>query len=141
MPYRERMAWLALIAMVVAYGPYFAMIEAGYLPGRALPDLRQLGLIALVSIVRLLILGIGYLYIRHGSPQEARTPPDERDRAIHSNSINSAYYVLMFGMVVVGCFMPFNSTGGTILNAALFMIVAAEIVRYGVAVASYRRQA
>jgi len=37
--------------------------------------------------------------------------------------------------------MPFTSSGWTIINAALFTIVAAEIVRCGVIVVSYRRQA
>jgi len=41
----------------------------------------------------------------------------------------------------VGCMMPFNSTGWSIVNAALFMIIAAELVRNGALVANYRRQA
>ena len=44
-------------------------------------------------------------------------------------------------MILVGCFMPFSSTGWTIVNAAIFWIVAAEVVHYGVVVASYRVQA
>ncbi len=75
------------------------------------------------------------------SPEEARTPPDERDRAITSRSITFAYYVLIAGMILVGCIMPFNSGGWRIINAALAMIVAAELVHYGVIVVSYRRQA
>ena len=141
MPYREKFSWLSLTAMVVTYVPYFAIVIAGYFPVRPLPDLRQLGLFALVSIVRVLILGIGYLYLRLGSPQEARMPPDERDLAIKSRAMSSAYYVLLSGMIYVGCFMPFTSAGWTIVNAALFMIVAAEVVREGIVVFCYRRQA
>jgi hypothetical protein len=37
--------------------------------------------------------------------------------------------------------MPFSSNGWSIINAALVMIVAAEVVHYGVVVLSYRRQA
>jgi len=140
MSYREKLAWLSLIAMVVTYVPYFAVVFAGYLPPRPLPDLRQLSVFAGVSIVRVLILGIGYLYLRLGSPQEAHMPADERDLAIKSRSISSAYYVLIGGMIYVGCFMPFTTGGWTIVNAALFMIVGAEIVREGVAVFCYRRQ-
>jgi hypothetical protein len=44
-------------------------------------------------------------------------------------------------MILVGYVMPFNSGGWTIINAALFMIVAAELVHYGMVVFSYRRQA
>ncbi len=141
MPYREKIAWLSLIAMTVAYVPYFAIINAGYLPPRPLPDLRQIGFLCAVSVARVLILGIGYLLIRHGSPQEARIPPDERDRAIDSRSVAIAYYVLMAGMILVGCFMPFSTSGWPIVNATIFMIVVAEVVRYGIAVVNYRRQA
>ena len=56
-------------------------------------------------------------------------------------SVTSAYSVLMFGMILVGVIMPFNSGGWTIVNGTLFMIVAAEIVRYAVTVVLYRRQA
>jgi len=141
MPYREKIAWLALIAMVVCYVPYFAIIAAGIIPEQGLPNLPLLGLLAGVSIVRLIILGIGNLYLRRVSPQEARTPLDERDRAIMSRSVSSAYYVLIAGMILVGFFLPFTSSGWSIVNAALFAIVAAEVVRYGVAVVNYRRQA
>jgi hypothetical protein len=37
--------------------------------------------------------------------------------------------------------MPFNSSGWNIVNAALFMMIAAEMVHYGVVVFSYRGQA
>ena len=140
MPYREKTAWLSLIAMAAAFGPYFAIVAMRSLPG-ALPDLRQLGLLAVAAILQMLILGAGHLFLRRGSPEDARTPPDERDRAIMRRSISSAYYVLIAGMILVGCVMPFNSSGWSIVNAALVMIVAAEVVHYGVVVLSYRRQA
>ena len=55
-------------------------------------------------------------------------------------SVTFAYYVLIVGMILVGCVMPFHSSGWEIVNAALFMIVAAEIVHYAIIVISYRRQ-
>ena len=141
MAYREKIAWLSLIAMAVAYGPYFRFVGRGPGSWEPLPHLHPLGLFATVSIVRMLILGAGYLYLRLGSPREDRPPRDERDRAIEHRSVSAAYYVLMAGMIVVGCFMPFSSTGWTIVNAAIFWIVAAEVVHYSVVVASYRVQA
>jgi hypothetical protein len=141
MPYREKIAWLALIAMAVTFGPYFAIVASGSLPREALPDLRQLGLFGVAAVAQGLIVGAGYLYLRRVSPEEARTPPDERDRAIMRRSINFAYYVLIAGMIEVGVIMPFTSSGWTIINAALFTIVAAEVVHNGVVVVSYRRQA
>jgi hypothetical protein len=141
MSYREKIAWLSLIAMAVAYGPYFGFVGRGPGSWEPLPHLHPLGLFAMVSIVRMLILGVGYLYLRLGSPREERQPLDERDRAIEHRSITAAYYVLMAGMILVGCFMPFSSAGWTIVNATIFWIVAAEVVHYSVVVASYRVQA
>ncbi len=141
MPYREKTAWLALIGMIVPYGAYFGILAAGIFPDKTLPNLPLLGLLAAVSIVRLLILGVGNLYLSRVSPLEARTPLDERDRAITQRSVSSAYYVLIAGMILVGFFLPFTSGGWTIVNTALAAIVVAEIVRYSVVVVNYRRQA
>ena len=139
MSYREKIAWLSLIAMAVAYGPYFTLAARRPVPWEPLPHLHPLGLFALASIARMLILGAGYLYL--SLPRQERPPMDERDRAIEHRSISAAYYVLIVGMILVGCFMPFGSTGWAIANAAIFWIVAAEVVHYGVVVASYRVQA
>jgi len=141
MPYREKTAWLSLLAMVVTFGPYFTTIAMRSLPSEPMPNLRQLGLLAATATVQMLILGVGHLYLRRGSVEEARMPLDERDQAITRRSVSSAYYVLIAGMILVGCVMPFQSSGWSIVNAALFMIIAAEMVHYGVVVVSYRRQA
>jgi hypothetical protein len=140
MPYREKTAWLSLIAMAVTFGPYFTIVATGLFPRDALPNLRQLGLFAVTAIAQMLILGVGHLYLGRKSPQEKHSPPDERDRAIMRRSVSSAYYVLIAGMILVGCVMPFKSSGWTIINAALVMIITAEVVHYGVIVLSYRRQ-
>ena len=140
MPYREKTAWLSLFAMAVTFGPYFTYV-ATHSVGNRLPNLRQLGLYAVVIVVQLIVLGIGHLLLRNASPQEWRIPPDERDRAISSRSVSSAYYVLLFGMIYVGCILPFSARGWTIVNNAIFTIVIAEVARGGVAIYSYRRQA
>ncbi len=141
MPYREKTAWLSLISNVLAYGPYFLIIGVHYHLGAPLPNLPELAIFGIAAIASAIILGIGHLYLRRASPQEARTPPDERDRAIMRRATSTAYYVLMGGMILVGVVMPFTSSGWKIVNAALLMIVVAEIVHYGVIVSSYRRQA
>lgn len=139
MPYREKIAWLSLMAMAFTFGPYFAIIGLGGVESGPLPNLRLLGLLAATVAAQALILGVGHLYLRIRSREDARTPADERDRAIMRRSIGSAYYVLIAGMILVGCVMPFNSGGWTIINAALLAIVTAEIVHYGLIVLSYRR--
>ena len=140
MPYREKTAWLMLAAMAVTFGPYFTIVATGYFPERPLPDLHQLGLYAIAAIVQVVILGAGHLYLRHGSPDEARMPPDERDLAIMRRSMTMAYYVLIMGMILVGVIMSFTAVGWKIVNAALFTIFVGEIVHYGSIVLSYRSQ-
>jgi hypothetical protein len=139
--HRERIGWLSLVATAVTFGPYFLLVATRAVPAVALPNVRQLILFGVAAFLQVLILAAGHLYFRWNSPDDARIPLDERDRTIKQRSINSAYYVLIAGMIIVGVIMPFNSSGWKIVNAALFMIIAAEVVHYGVVVASYRSQA
>ncbi len=60
-------------------------------------------------------------------------------RAISRRSLGAAYGVLIAGMILVGCVMPFHASGWKLINTAAAMIVRAEVVHYGVAVSSYRR--
>jgi hypothetical protein len=141
MSYREKIAWLSLVAMAITFTPYFIVTAQEHPAAEALPNLRQLFLYGAAAVARMLILGVGYLALRMGAREDARMPPDERDRAITGRAMTWGYGVLMAGMIYVGVIMPFNSNGWTIVNAALAMIVAAEVVRYGAVVLSYRRYA
>ncbi len=139
MPYREKVAWLSLTAMMVTFGPYFVAVAISP-PGDELPNIQQLRALAVAALSQLVLLGAGYLYLRRTSRGESKLP-DERDQAISRRSIRYAYGVLTVGMIVVGCVMPFSSGGWTIVNAALLMIVLAEVVHYGAVVLGYRRYA
>lgn len=140
MPYREKFAWLSIFAIVITFGPYFTM-AALHPPIDTLPNLHQLALYAVAAVVRLIILGIGYLALRRHSPEEARMALDERDLMIKYRSQSYAYYVLIAGMILVGGIMPFTEQGWSIVNAALFMLALAETIDYSTVVYSYRRQA
>ena len=141
MSHREKVAWLSLIAMAVTFVPYFALMASGTLPLRPMPDLTRMGYFALTTIVQAILLVAGHVALRLTAPDDARAPADERDSAIARKSVSAAYYVLMVGMIVVGCVMPFLHKGWDIVNAAIFMIVLAEVVHYGIAAVSYRRPA
>ncbi len=139
MPFREKTAWIAVAAMVVAYSGYFVAVAVAPRSGEPHDTFVLLALFAIASAVRLLILGVALLVIRAQSPADARLPADERDRAIAARSAGIAYWILMIGMVLVGIVMPFTDHGRTITNAALFWLVTAEIVRYGASISAYRR--
>lgn len=138
MPYREKTAWLMLLAIIVAFGPYFLLAARG--GAGPLPDLGQLLRFAIATGVQVLVLAVGHALLALRAPDDARASADERDRAIEQRAIRYAYYVLITGMILVGCVMPFTAAGWQIINAAIFMIVVAELTHYGVAVACYRAQ-
>ena len=108
-------------------------------PTAPLPDLGTLGLFAIAASGQAVIQILGRVWLRLSAPDEAGIPADERDRAVSLRSIGIAYYVLIAGMILVGCVMPFNNGGWTLINSAVAVIVLAELVHYGVAVWSYRR--
>ncbi len=141
MPYREKTAWLALVAMALTFGPYFVLVAAEVFPQRADYNPPMIIGYAITTMVQVAILGAGTLYLRRAAPDDARMPPDERDTEIMRRSLSLAYYMLIGGMILVGCIMPFSAGGWEVANAAIFMIVAAEVLHYSVVIVSYRRQA
>jgi hypothetical protein len=139
MPYRQKVAWLSLLAMAVVFTPYFTWAKL-HPPTNVVPNLPRMALYAATAGVWVLILGIGHAVLRWRAPGEAKLPLDERDRAIQYRSRNYAYGVLLTGMILVGCIMPFTGAGWEIVNAAIFMIVLAEIVHDGTVVCIYHKQ-
>jgi hypothetical protein len=138
MAYREKIAWLAMAGMAIAYGGFFAAVALAERMG-PVSLLLFLGLFAAASVIRMLIEGIGRFVIAARSGADARAPTDERDRAIARRGAAIAYFVLMAGMILVGMVMPFSAGGMRIVGAALLSLVVAELVHYGVMVFSYRR--
>ena len=140
MPYREKIAWLYLAAMALTYGPYF-LITALHPPGDALPNLHQFWRFAVTAGAHAILAGGGQAAIFLQNREEARQPLDERDLAILHRSRTYAYYTLLSGTILVGCFLPIQHRGWTLVNGTLLAIVVAESVQNGFAAASYRRQA
>ncbi|MBC9033625.1 hypothetical protein IAG41_14605 [Sphingomonas sp. JC676] len=139
MAYREKTAWLTLVAMLIAYGIYFALIGVASRLGE--PGLvEMLWWFGGITMVQLIVVILGSVLIAMQVGGEARIPADERDRAIARRGANTAYFVLMIGVILVGVVMPLeNLPAWRIVNAALLALVVAETVRYTIIVVSYRR--
>lgn len=139
MPYREKVAWLYLLSILVVFVPYFTWVTL-HPPGAEIHNLRQIILYACASLSFAAILGLGHLFLRFRSPDEAKMPLDERDTAIAHKARGYAYGVLITGMILVGGVMPFTNGGWEIANTAFFMIFLAECVYYANVILNYRRQ-
>ena len=139
MPYREKVAWLSVLAMFLVFVPYFTWTEM-HPPTDPLPNFQQLRLYAFASIVWVILLGVGHFFLRRANENDARMALDERDLAIKYRARDYAYGVLMAGVIIVGCVMPFQSKGWEIVNTAIFMIVLAELVHDSAVIYFYRKQ-
>ena len=139
MPYREKVAWLSLLSILVVFIPYFTW-SAMHPPGPEIPNFKQMAFYAVASLSWAAILGVGHLVLRSSSRVEAKLPMDERDIAIAHKARGYAYGVLITGMILVGGFMPFTNGGWEIANTAFFMIVLAEAVFSACIIRAYRRQ-
>ena len=141
MAFREKIAWLTLGSMLVAYTIYFSLLARSFDP--ALPTgprtLQMLALFGGVTIVQAIFVAIVSAVLAIRARPEAQARPDERDRAIARRGASVAYFVLMVGMILVGVVMPLSDPGWKIINAALLALVTAEAVRYVLVIVSYRR--
>lgn len=137
MTFREKTAWLNVIAMVAAYTLYFGLILSGHAAGREVfPMLWLFGSIATAHAITVIV---GTIILSAQAPGSERARADERDRAIRRRGATIAYYVLLAGMMIVGVYMPFVESGVPLANAGLFAIVAAELVNSVIVLISYRR--
>ena len=141
MAYREKIAWLTLVTMLVAYGLYFAILPRVLVPAGpdGSPLLSMLILFGAVTIVQAIVIAIGSGVIATRARRAGEDRSDERDRAIGRRAPSVAYFVLMAGVILVGIVMPFGDARWKIANAALLAIVCAEAVRYALVILGYRR--
>ena len=138
MAFREKIAWLELGTMLVAYGVYFGIVgpAAGFGEGRMLDIIWSFGPVAAAHGIAMIV---GSIAIAVTATKEAQGRADERDRAIARRGATIGYYVLIAGMILVGVAMPFSEPPWKIVNTALLAIVLAETVNNAVVLLSYRR--
>jgi hypothetical protein len=136
---KERIAWVWLTALIVCMGSYFVAVATFKELRIELSFFSQIEILAAATLaMAVVVLADRLIAFIRGREREA---VDERDRLIEYRSATIAYYVLMAGMILVGCVMPLDKTqsGWDVVNAALFYIVLAEIVKQFLILRAYRR--
>jgi uncharacterized BrkB/YihY/UPF0761 family membrane protein len=138
MAFREKIAWLTLATMLVAYIVYFGFVgpAVGFGERRMLDIVWSFGPVAAAHGIAVIV---GVIFIAVTARKEGQARADERDRAIARRGATIGYYVLILGIIVVGGVMPFSEPPWKIVNAAFLAIVLAEIVNNAVVLLSYRR--
>lgn len=136
---KERFALVWLIALITILGVYFvfaSIIRASDTEPRFVVQISGLAA-ALISLAA--VVGVYSLITFARYPDRSISDLDERDRLIEFKASQTAYKVLIAGMIVVGCVMPFNKIGWDIVNAAVFAIAISEVIRSGLILRGYRR--
>lgn len=135
---REQFSWVWLGSLILFYGSYFIAIAALEAAGEV-SVITRLGLLAGAAAASGLAIGVNALLARSRREPGEPVGADERDRSIRRHARSVAYGVLLTGMILVGCLMPFGATEWEMVQAAILAIVIAELTHHGVVVASYRR--
>ena len=138
MAYREKMSWLTLATMIIAYGVYFGLVGPSFQFGqnRLIDIVFGFGPVAAIhgSVVALISL---VFWLQAGRSERQR--PDERDRAIARQAGMIGYGILLVGLIWAGAVMPFYAERWVIINVALGFLVLAEVSRDTFILFSYRR--
>jgi hypothetical protein len=138
MPFREKIAWLSLMAIAVTSGGYFILLlRAGN--GGVPPVQVNLGLLVATVIVITLVTMIGAIAIALMNPKDANAGADERDRSVARRAAAGAYHVLLVLVMLAAVTAHLGLGLGGLLNGILAAIVIAELVRCGLEIHGYRR--
>jgi amino acid transporter len=136
MTFREKIDWLTIGVIMLAFGGYALAYPWG---ARGAPALAaQGGLLLAVAIAMTLALTLAAIALAIHRPRDANAPANERDRDITRRASTRAYYVLIVG--TTGCFaLGYWTTDlAAVLNGLLASVVVAELVRLATQVAAYR---
>jgi len=138
MSFREKMHWVALVVMSLAFGWYFFTYPWGLISEPAAIWATAGRLIALtLGIIAAMTVATVFLAIRN--PKEVHLKEDERDRAIHMRGTHIAYYPMVVGSWTCIGLIFSGVSQAVLLNLILAMVVIAELIRIGVQIRYYRR--
>lgn len=136
MTFREKIDWLTLGVVALAFGWYAAVFPWGLTGTPALA--AQGGLLSVVAIAITAVLTLAAIALAIHRPREANAAADERDRDITRRASTRAYSILIAGAACCFALGYWTMDLAMVLNALLGSIVAAELVRLATQVAAYR---
>jgi hypothetical protein len=152
MPFREKRAWISLIATICVWTFYFAtMVERA--SAERLRPAQVPGLFA-ACVLALICLQIALnTIIAARTPRDAQAPADERETLIELKATRLAFYTLGGAVAILAGIVPIASaarihfftadpTADALLllcNGILLAAVAAELVRSGGQIVQFRR--
>lgn len=142
MSFREKLAWLQVLALAGFGMAYFGPVFGSYLGVAAVPGGQFMWMVycILALIIGLPLAAMGMAIISTlRTPREVRSPKDERDRMIALLGTRTGFYVLVTGILAAMLSMHAGSGPVLMVNFMLFALLLAELSRLGTQVFFYRR--
>jgi hypothetical protein len=135
MSFREKSAWITLL-LLLAFGVYFVEIAKPLLGFAAPASYFPLFLLLVAAMV---IVEIAlHVCIAVRSPQDARAPRDERERAITQRATARAYFWLLAGAFAAIGSIHLGASTVMLAHCVLFAIWIAELARHASLLYYYR---
>jgi len=141
MSFREKSDWLSFVSLCI-FSIYFGQLGWGIVNGTRPEHPHYFFYLFWVLVVALIAIQVlTHIVLAIRSPKDAQTPVDERERLIHLRANRPAYYVLLVGAFMSILVMHLGFTVIQFAHTVLFVIWIAELLRYGMRLYYYRREA
>lgn len=137
MSYREKTAWIMIVALIFGGFFYFGAVAENSLSKWQLAE-PGLPLITRYTIALVVIAVIGHVVTAILSPKDANAPADERDKRITDKAGHLSGYVLGFGVVMsLGAYL-FLHNGNLLFYGVFASLMLSQIIEYAVQLLLYR---
>jgi hypothetical protein len=133
MSFREKSAWISFVSILLVSGVYFSVSWRGV--GRGQQFALLMSLVAALAILEVVL----HIAIAIRSPEEARSPKDERERLIDMKATRVAFPVLFAGVLLSIFTIHLGVRTSGLAYAAFLACVVAQLVRFGAQIVYYRR--
>lgn len=140
MSFREKTAWVTLIALVAVSLMYWFHVPSLFTAHRHGWILTALGL-SLAAFLLIEAVAWVVLYLRN--PREARTPRDEREQLIELKATRIASWVYVVGSLTA-MFVALHMAGAGPVGVAMSVVLAfvlGQVVRHAAIIIYHRRGA
>jgi hypothetical protein len=138
MSFREKSAWVTLVAILVVSGMYVMHVPRVF-------EASHWALMAMIASLATFILieVVAWLVLRLRNPAEARTPKDELEKLIELKALRIAAYVYFVGsFVAIFITIHLPGSGAHRVGASVLLVfIFAQIVNYTARIVYYRRHA
>jgi hypothetical protein len=138
MSYREKIAWVAFLSTVLAWGGYFAVVVHASINGTD-DGIWLLWLFLGVTVAQVVMIAAAAIVAAILDPADAQAARDERDHAVNRRASGVAYFALLVGLVAVIAALHVGLHGRGTIFALLGLFMLGEATRFGAQAIGYRR--